>query len=197
MKRLTDYTNPNDPSLDGIMSNHLHSFKVNDTIKLGPVFGPPPMDNGNKSRVAAFVSIGVGITPTISMLPSALKDRPQVAVFHGDSNADSHAFREYLTKLAHTTASEDSKGQMLLSTSYSNPQENDKSLPDYSEGRLDGDKIVQLLRVNGIDYESGTDYYVCAGPKATVAIVKELRALGVPKEHLHLEFFGPFMSAIE
>ena len=196
VKKLRDYTNPNDPSLDGIMSNYLHTLKINDTIKLGPVFGPPIMDKGDKSRVAAFVSVGVGITPTVSVLPQALKDRPQVAVFHGDSNSASHAFRDQLTKLANGNNDDDSKKKLILSTSYATPQEEDKLLPDYSEGRLDGQKIVESLRANDINYQAGTDYYICAGPKVSFTLVKELEALGVKKENMHLEFFGPFMSTI-
>jgi nitric oxide dioxygenase len=197
-------TNNNDTTLDGIMSHHLHSLQVNDTIKLGPIFGPDTVRQGDKeNRVAAFVSVGVGITPTMSLLPMALQERPQgVAVFHADLNSSTHAFGTTLRQMKTLCGDEglgdehSSKNRMIrvLSSSYSQPTEDDKSLVDYSEGRLTAQKIVEQLQTADIDFVNGVDYYICAGPTTTPLLVQELRALGVNQACLHLEFFGPFIS---
>lgn len=182
IKLLSDDNNHN-----GVMSTYLHSKKVGDTIKLGPVFGPDLLGSGDNSRAAAFVSVGVGITPTLSMLSAAKQTRPKVAVFHGDTNSSSMAFKDQLID-----ACKDDNA--LISTSFSKPEEADQDAQHYSSGRLSADKIVSSLEEAGIDSKEGTDYYVCCGPNATTPIVKGLWNLGVKKENIHMEFFGPFSS---
>lgn len=171
----------------GLMSTYLHSKKVGDIIKLGPVFGPDLLGSGDNSRAAAFVSVGVGITPTISMLPTAKQTRPKVAVFHGDANRASIAFKDQLID-----ACQDDNA--VISMSLSKPEENCQNAPCFSSGRLSADKIVSTLEEAGIDSKEGTDYYICCGPNATTPIVKGLWNLGVKKENIHMEFFGPFSS---
>ena len=172
VKRLTDPDAPDDRSHDGMMSNLLHELEAGDSVHLGPVFGPNLMAAGEASRVAAFVSVGIGITPTMAMMPTALEKRPRVAVFHGDTNGQSHPFREYFEEKI-------SGSGVILSCSYARPDEADRASPYYSPGRLTGDKIVSTLTEAGVDATGGTDYYLCCGPSTTPKIVEDLTALGV------------------
>ena len=188
VKKLEDPAAPEDPSHDGVMSGYLHSAKVNDKVHLGPIFGPNLMASGDNSRVAAFVSVGIGITPTVAMLQSALEVRPRAAVFHADTNGTSHPFRKHLEEKL-------SEAGGILSYSYARPEAEDEKSAYYSGGKLTGEKIVRTLKAANIDATKGTDYFVCCGPRSTQPIVNELVDQGVPKECIHLEYFGPFQSA--
>ena len=83
----------------GVMSNYMHSKQVGDTVQLGHVFGPVPLQQGSPDRVACFVSVGVGITPTVAVLPTAMKERHNVAVFHADTSSKTFAFRQTLDEM--------------------------------------------------------------------------------------------------
>lgn len=189
IKKLIDPAVPDDRTHDGILSHYLHSKNVNDVIKLGPIFGPEVLLQGEKSRVAAFISVGIGITPTMGILPTAVKERPRIAVFHGDVNGSNHVSREALEEFGNE--------QSLFSYSYFSPNEADTKSKHYSEGLLTGSKIVDKLKDAGVNFATGTDYFICAGPTVAPILVNELRELGVDKKFLHLEFFGPFVSLIE
>lgn len=170
----------------GIMSHCMHSKKVGDKVQLGPVFGPPPLKMADdKSRVAAFVSVGVGITATISMLPTAINEMSRVAVFHGDASPKTMAFKRYLEDVVPNT-----KGG-LLDIYFSHEI---VESPYVSEGRLTGQKIIDALDKEQIDYQNGVDFFLCAGNTATPSINNELLEAGVSKERIHLEFFGPFIT---
>ena len=174
----------------GVMSNYMHSKQVGDTVQLGPVFGPVPMQQGSADRVACFVSVGVGITPTVAVLPTALKERPNAVVFHADASSETFAFRQTLEQtLAWDPA--------ILNVSYSHPSKQCASSPYVTEGRSTGTKIVETLEKAQIDYRHGVDYYICAGNVASPLLNKQLLAAGVAKSCLHLEYFGPFVSVPE
>lgn len=187
----------------GALSNYMHSRQVGDIVKLGPVFGSAPLQQkGSPERVACFVSVGIGITPTVAMLPSALKQRPNVAVFHADTSSATFAFQEHLKSIVLSNSKPlsglvraGSKGaRPIFNVSFSRPTKTCKSFPFMSEGRLTGNKIVQALKKENIEYKHDVDYYICAGAVASPAIYKELLANGVCKDCLNLEYFGPFMS---
>ena len=174
----------------GIRSNYMHSKQVGYTVQLGPVFGPVPLQQGSAHRVACFVSVGVCITPTVAVLPTALKERPNVAVFHADTSSETFAFRQTLEETLAWDAA-------ILNVSYSHPSKQCVSSPYVTEGRLTGTKIVETLEKAQIDYRNAVDYYICAGNVASPLLYKQLLAAGVAKSCLHLEYFGPFVSVPE
>lgn len=186
---------------DGEMSCYLHNKKQGDIVKLGPVFGPnilPAQVDGASSRsnrIACFVSVGIGITFTWSMLPTAMKTSKQVCVFHGDECAKNVPFQKEIINLLFSKEKEDNADVAgVLSFSYSHPAVDDKVAQKYySEGILTADKIRTMLLAKQVDYKEETDYYVCAGA-STTDIVKGLWKHGVNKNHIHTEFFGPFSS---
>jgi nitric oxide dioxygenase len=194
---------------DGEMSGYLHSQKhAGDIVKLGPVFGPDVLAQGDaKARpVACFISAGIGITPTWSMLPTAMKTCKQVCVFHGDESAKSVPFQKEIINLLFSKKEDDSDvaaAASVLSFSYRLPADasavNDDDDDDkvvqkyYSEGDLTADKICTMLLAEKVDYKKETDYYVCAGA-STTDIVKGLWKHGVDNNYIHTEFFGPFAS---
>ncbi|KAL7573006.1 hypothetical protein ACA910_007501 [Epithemia clementina (nom. ined.)] len=199
---------------DGIMSNFMHSKQVGDIVQLGPVFGPAPLEKGSVDRMACFVSVGIGITPTVAMLPTAMKERPNVAVFHADTSSETFAFDQHLQNLLSpiknqpeeaansqqpTKKDENNHKQActIMNVSYSNPTAKCRQSPFFTEGRLTGHKIMQALTAQQVNYQTDVDYYICAGTVVSPAIYKEFIAAGVSKDCLHLEFFGPFASVVD
>lgn len=179
IKRLVDVADPKNKEKFGFYSNYLHSLSVGDTVHLGAVYGPDLLSAGDKDRVAAFVSVGIGLTPTKAMLPLAKKTRPNVAVFHGNSDSEHQAFKGL----------EEEVKQMggIYSTCYS-------KVPGGE--RLSGRMIVDTLKENGVEADQ-VDVYICAGGPATMCLHGQLIALGVPAANIHLEYFGPFQSPPE
>ena len=188
VKKAVDPSAPDDTHKKGQMSHFLHSKNVGDTVQLGPVFGPRPFgvpSPEDNHRVACFITVGVGITPTIAMLPSAIRDRPRVAVFHADQSPTNCAFNRYLEETVPNCGG-------ILNISYSQPSQHES--PYSSKGRLTAAKVIEKLRNEGIEVTENVDYFICAGNTASPLIYKELVATGVNNNRLHLEYFGPFVS---
>lgn len=161
-------------------------------IKLGPVFGPPPLKLAKAGSVAAFVTVGVGITPAIAMLKTAMKHHSRVAVFHGDQSPRTMAFK------AHLEAVVPKASGGILNLFFSRAEQNEMdSSPYYSEGRLTGTKIVDVLATEDVDFKENVDFFVCAGNTSTPLVKNELLRAGVNPDRIHLEFFGPFITSVE
>ena len=174
VKRLVDPIDPTNKDHNGFYSNYLHSRKEGDVIHCGAVYGPDLLAAGDTSRVVAFVSVGIGITPTKAMLPYAIKTRPSVAVFHGNSDPDHQAFKGDLED-------EVKKSGGLWAAYYSHIEGGE---------RLSGDKMGGKLKDAGIDPKK-VDFFICAG-NATMKLYDQLINLGINKNCIHMEYFGPF-----
>jgi ferredoxin-NADP reductase len=185
---------------DGEMSTYMHTKKVGDIVKLGPVFGPNILAQGDEARpVACFISVGIGITPTWAMLPTAMATKKTVCVFHADESAKHTPFQKELIELLFPESDKDKNEQHILSFSYGRPvDDDDDDKAYYSEEYLTADKICTLMQASKqkLDYKEGTDYYVCAGA-STADIVKGLWKHGINKDHVHTEYFGPFASVAD
>lgn len=205
VKRLVDPADPNNSAHDGFYSNYLHSvskrdffivsicpsscirrthvlllqLKVGDTIHCGAIYGPDLLSAGDKSRVAAFVSVGIGITPTKAMLQLAKATRPSIAVFHGNSDKEHQAFKGLEEEVKQAGG--------IFTACYSYIKDGE---------RLTGKKIVDTLKSSGIGGSDKVDFYICAG-NASVCLSEQLVAAGIKRECIHLEYFGPFQSPPE
>ena len=177
VKKLVDPSDPNNQDHIGFYSNYLHSLKVGDTIHCGAIYGPDLLSAGSSNRVAAFLSIGIGLTPTKAMLPLAVKARPSVAVFHGNSDPGHQAFNGLEDEVKKSPGG-------IYSTSYSHVEDGE---------RLTGKKILDTLKVHDIEGPDKVDFYICAG-NHTMGLYEQLLELGINKECIHLEYFGPFQS---
>jgi ferredoxin-NADP reductase len=179
VKRLVDLSDPHNKDHIGFYSNYLHSLKVGDTIHCGAIYGPNLLSSGDTNRVAAFVSIGIGLTPTKAMMPLAMKTRPRVAVFHGNSEPGHQAYKGLEDEVK--------KSGGIYSASYSHVEGGE---------RLTGKKILDTLKASGIEGPDKVDFYICAG-NHTMGLYDQLLALGINKDCIHSEYFGPFQSPPE
>ncbi|MCD9085452.1 NO-inducible flavohemoprotein [Stenotrophomonas sp. SY1] len=160
----------------GKVSNHLHDHvQVGDTLELFAPAGDFTL--AASERPVAFITGGVGITPTLPMLEQALASGREVHFIHCARNGQVHAFREFI---AHK---QQQHPRLRAYTCYSDAQPGDKA---DAEGFLSHELLQQWLPEAG-----NVDAYFL-GPKPFMAQVKKLlRDVGVPEAQSRYEFFGP------
>lgn len=171
---------------DGFVSNFLHQHvRAGDKIEVGPPCGEFFLDPAEQHRrPLVLLSAGVGITPVMSMLLSALERTPERQIFflHGCLNSRVHAFRQRIDALAKEHPS------LTVKYRYDDPTEMDRQRMNggpVSEGQIDAELIESL--VPGRD----ADYYFCGPKPFMVNIYHQLLAWGIPASQAHFEFFGP------
>lgn len=165
---------------NGLISNRLHDFvQEGDVLELAAPAGDFTLETTKQTPVV-LVSGGVGQTPLLSMLDylTSTNSARQVVWVHGSRNPQVHAFQEPVADLA---------------TSYENVEQHifyDTLAPDQERANHYAG-IVDLQQLNGGTLLPGADYYVCGPAPFIRKQVQDLTALGVPREALHFEEFGP------
>ena len=160
----------------GRVSNHLHaSLQVGDTVRLTPPCGDFVLDDSERPLV--LLSGGVGVTPTISMLKTALKRGREVHFLHGALNSATHAFKGLIESLRQQY------DNLHVSYCYSEPLASDK---DIAHGFFDQARLSTLLPLD----KDPEVYFL--GPKPFMqSCYRALNALQVPQQRIRYEFFGP------
>jgi nitric oxide dioxygenase len=133
-------------------------------------------------RPLVLLAAGVGITPILSILQTALEDRPksQIILIHGCLNQDVQPFKGMIDELS-------SKHKNLkIHYRYSNAQNGeDKAGENCSGGFVDAELIQNLVS------SRNADYYFCGPKPFMVNIYRLLMDWGIPSDQIHFEFFGP------
>ncbi|MGE8359585.1 NO-inducible flavohemoprotein [Pseudomonas sp.] len=160
----------------GRVSNHLHdNVQVGDSLELFPPAGDFVLRPSKKPL--ALITAGVGITPALAMLQSALPSGRPIHFIHCARNAEVHAFRDWIE--AQTAA----HPQVTHYFCYNEVKPGDGV---HAEGFLTRDLLAEWL-----PQDTDLDAYFL-GPKPFMAQVKKhLRDIGVPEKQSHYEFFGP------
>ncbi|MEJ5964080.1 NO-inducible flavohemoprotein [Pedobacter immunditicola] len=165
---------------DGLISNRLHDFvNEGDLVELTAPTGNFTLPEKMEGPVM-LISGGVGLTPMISMLQHLVDKNYSFPItwLHGCRNSSVHAFKEQLETIT------ESKANVEKHIFYNDLTEEDKQ-EGILEGHLD---IKQLPSFSG---EPGTKYYLC-GPSIFIQKqYKDLVAMGVDKESILFEEFGP------
>lgn len=154
---------------EGKVSTFLHrSVNVGDIVEASVPAGDFFLDTKAATPVT-LISGGVGLTPMLAMFDFITSNQPErkAAFIHSARNPQLQAFDGDLREMA---AGNDNA---TCSVRYSD-----------SEGFLDRD----FLRSRVIE---GSDIYLCGPAPFMNAMIHELRAIGVPVEKIHYEFFGP------
>ena len=172
------------PSGQGYVSNFLHdSVSVGDQIEVAPPCGEFYLNPNDKhERPLVLLAAGVGITPIISILKTALETTPdrQIIVVHACLNPSVQAFRSDLDELAM------SHDNILVHHCYSDLAENDVRVSEnVTAGLVSAELIESLIPTRH------SDYYFCGPKPFMVSIYHELLKWGVPGSQVHFEFFGP------
>jgi nitric oxide dioxygenase len=169
---------------DGYVSNFLHSnVDVDATLEIAPPCGEFFFDVTEKhERPLVLLAAGVGITPILSILLSALDAMPdrQIIFIHGSLNEDTQAFKKSVDKLAAKHFN------LTVRYRYSDPAEAGVVREgSASTGFIDAKLIESLMPYRD------ADYFFCGPQQFMVNIYHELLAWGIPSMQVHFEFFGP------
>ena len=165
----------------GVVSNYLHD-KVGEGAELD-VFAPAGefvLDDSRQPLV--FITAGVGITPSISMVAKARASGREITFIHFARNAAVHAFKDWLAELTH-----DARG-LRSYVCYSEPEAGDQA-------DATGFPTAELLRRWAPQLTQSQVYFLGPRPfmKAVYGLLHEQR---VPQEQIHFEFFGPASALI-
>ena len=168
----------------GYVSNKLHDdIEVGDLIEVGPPCGEFFLNlNNHHERPLVLLAAGVGITPILSILKSAVESMPEreIIFVHGCLNEDIQPFKAIIDKLAVTHS------MLKIHYRYSDPEmEGINRKGNCSTGFVDAKLIESLVS------DRHADYYFCGPRPFMVNIYQDLLKWGVPSNQVHFEFFGP------
>jgi nitric oxide dioxygenase len=168
----------------GYVSNALHdSVEAGDVIEVAPPCGEFFLDVSEKhQRPLVLLAAGVGITPIMSILLTALETMPdrKIVFIHGSLNEEVQAFKGVVDGLATQYP------QLKVHYQYSDAAKAGiVRTGNSSTGLIDAALIESL--VPGRD----ADYYFCGPQPFMVGIYHELLQWGMPPAQVHFEFFGP------
>jgi nitric oxide dioxygenase len=169
---------------DGMISNRLHDFvKTGDLIDVSAPAGDFVL-NQESGRPVYFISGGVGQTPLVSMLETLLQHsstRP-ITWIHGCRNESVHAFKDTVDYWAAEYAN---LKQHVFYNETSNAS--DQSV-------IQG--IVDLNNIKEDALLTDAEFYLC-GPSPFISKqYHDLRKIGIPREAIHFEEFGPSVLAL-
>ncbi|MAT94379.1 MAG: NO-inducible flavohemoprotein [Halioglobus sp.] len=168
----------------GFVSNLLHDdIQVGDSLEIGPPCGEFILDiDKEQRRPLVLLAAGVGTTPLLSMLQTALDAMPnrEIVFVQACLNERVQPFRKTLDALAANHPG------LTVHYRYSDPETDATTRQgDSSTGFVDAKLLASL--VPGRD----ADYYFCGPKPFMVSVHRILRQWGIPQDQVHLEFFGP------
>jgi uncharacterized protein len=165
----------------GLSSNYLHDMvTVGDVLAADGPRGEFVLDEVS-DRPVVLLCGGVGLTPMVAMLHAlAHRSARRILFLHACENGEVHALRDEVNGLI---------GQRPgLSTHYCYrvPGPEDRTGNRFhSEGFITRALMQSLLCLD--EY----DFYLCGPPPFMQAMYQTLRDLGVAKDRIAYEFFGP------
>ncbi|MDN2709953.1 NO-inducible flavohemoprotein [Janthinobacterium sp. SUN118] len=161
----------------GKVSNYFHDqVQAGGIVQLTPPSGDFVLADGDKPLV--LISGGVGITPTLAMLASALRGKRPVHFIHAARHHGVHAFRAQVDALA--------AQHPQLKRFYCYAEHGGEQAAPDAIGLLDKAQLERWLPAS-----RDVDAYFL-GPQPFMRAMKGyLRELGVPESQTHHEFFGP------
>ncbi|QFY79510.1 oxidoreductase [Alcaligenes faecalis] len=166
---------------DGLASSYLHQqVQPGDVLSAAGPMGEFVLDESSQ-RPVVLLSGGVGQTPLLAMLHRLLKrSQRKVYVIHACDNSVVHAFADEMRELVAQ------REGVQLYFCYRNPTEDDEQAGlHHVAGLITREQLQRWLPLD--DYE----FYLC-GPGAFMqSNYGVLRSLGVARERIHYEFFGP------
>lgn len=168
----------------GYVSNKLHdNIQVGDVLEIAPPCGEFFLNpNENHERPLVLLAAGVGITPILSILKSALAATPtrDIVFVHGCLNEEVQAFKTTIDALAATHKN------LKIHYRYSDAETQGNTREGTSStGFVDAALIESLIP------DRHADYYFCGPKPFMINIYQDLLQWGIPASQVHFEFFGP------
>lgn len=164
----------------GYVSNWLHDkVEAGSTLEIAPPCGEFFLDiTEQHTRPLVLLAAGVGITPIMSMLLTALdamKNRTIIFI-HACLNEEVQAFKSTITALE--------KHHPNLQAHHRYSDMGPRS-GNASNGFVTAELIESLVP------ERDADYYFCGPQPFMIGVYQNLLKWGIPSSQVHFEFFGP------
>jgi nitric oxide dioxygenase len=173
--------------LEGICSNYFHKHvKEGDDLDMAPPYGDFTL--AASDRPIVLIAAGIGITPMLSMLQSAVDGGVQQTILFVECmrNGRQHPLKAEVRELVAQSPS------IKLHTFYSEPGPADRPGEDYATaGRL------TLERLQAILPDNNAEFYFTGPVKFMRSLRGALHQWGVPADRVHYECFGPMASEVE
>jgi ferredoxin-NADP reductase len=166
---------------EGLVSSWLHDrVEEGSVVNIDGPHGAFKLDRTSK-RPVILLSGGVGLTPTVSMLKTLAAESDRAVWFiHACDNGDVHALAGEVNALAAT------RKNISVHYCYRFPSEDDTRLSrHHSSGLISRETLQTLLPLD--DYE----VYMCGPPPFMQAMYDLLLRLGIERNKIRYEFFGP------
>lgn len=164
----------------GYVSNLLHdTVQPGDVIDIAPPCGEFFLDVSEQhARPLVLLAAGVGITPIMSILLSALEAFPsrEIVFVHAVLNEQVQAFGPTVAALARQ------HGNLRVYHRYSDAGE---------RAGTSSTGLVTAAYLEGLLSSRDADYYFCGPQPFMVGIYHDLLQWGIPASQVHFEFFGP------
>lgn len=166
---------------DGLGSCYLHDrVATGDLVEIAPPRGEFVLTNDTQ-RPVILASGGVGLTPLISML-HALTSEPEreVHFLHACDDGAVHALRDEVDALIRR------RPGLTARYCYRAP-----SPADVAAGRHHAEGLITRALLRSWLPLGDYDVYLCGPPPFMASVYAAFRDLGVRKERIRYEFFGP------
>ncbi|AIW16622.1 NO-inducible flavohemoprotein [Vibrio tubiashii] len=156
----------------GLVSNFLHD-EVNEGDKVSLYAPAGDFYYQEKQQPVVLISAGVGATPIQSMMQTlASQGKKDVSVLYACNDQKQHTFKDETAQLVQ-------QNNWKRFTWYLN-----EASADFS-GELDLNLVAKELPLGS------ADFYLCGPVGFMESVVRQLEALGVDRDRIHYEVFGP------
>jgi ring-1,2-phenylacetyl-CoA epoxidase subunit PaaE len=169
----------------GRMSNFFNNtLKVGDSVQVMPPMGNfTVVPNASRQKHYVLFGGGSGITPVMGIAKAVLADEPQskVTLVYANRDPESVIFKSQLKDME---AAHGSRFTVLLSY--------DKAPFTWFglKGQLSEDKVQTIVKSKiGGSFDT-YPFYIC-GPGPMMEVIKKgLSGIGIPKDHINIEYFS-------
>tara|TARA_R110002126_G_C10490909_1_gene504520 strand:+ start:34161 stop:35393 length:1233 start_codon:yes stop_codon:yes gene_type:complete len=169
---------------NGYVSHLLHEEKsVGDKVELAAPCGEFFLNpHDQHERPLVLLAAGVGITPILSILKTALAAMPErkIIFIHGVVNEAVQAFKPTIDALS---AQHDN-----LTVHY---RYNDAAKNGATRAENCSTGFVDAVLIESLVPDRHADYYFCGPKPFMINIYQDLLKWGIPSTQTHFEFFGP------
>lgn len=132
----------------------------------------------DSDRTLILLGGGIGITPMLTMAYDAAPKGRKIHLIYSLPNSDSHSFKEEIEAFR-------KYDNVKITTFYTRPFEKDIEEKPYDfKGRMTKEWMEENLPVDG-------DFYFCGPEQFMRSIYHNLVDMGVEKEQINYELFGP------
>lgn len=132
----------------------------------------------DSDRPIVLLGGGIGITPMLSMAYDSCNKNKEIHFIYSIPNLQNHSFKKEIEEL-------DKNINVKKTIFYTRPLDNEESGKDFDvKGRITKEWMEENLPTNG-------EFYFCGPIPFMKNIYENLISMGIEKEHINYEMFGP------